>query len=535
MYILTRLLFLSYLLLSNTFAQQDILRILPAFEKKIQDSMQKWQAPGVAVVIVKDGKVIYEKAFGITEIGKNTLINEHTVFPIASLTKTFLTTLIAQLVDEGKLKWDDLVIKYLPDFKMSDPDITKELTIRDLISHRSGLRPFAGDRLWYAGGSQDEIIKSFALQPFKSSFRQDYAYQNHLFGIASVIVEKITGQTIRELFTKRLFEPLAMKDSSVGLEAVKPNKSWFTKIKEFFGIDTSKNVVTPHFTINDKVVSTPIPESMYLFAGSTGVNTSIHDMSKWLLFHLNHCAVNGKQIVSKKNCAELSKAQVTAKSLKAGDVHFPSTRVRNVRYGMGWFLYEYGIDDKRINVLGHMSGFAGVRGLTILVPEHNLGVAILSNFGSMRVSLLPEALRSIFFDLYLNIPEHDWDQEIIQEMKDIKIHNKQLLIEERQQNPQPAKDLKVYEGEFKNKQFGKVTIKVKNNKLWFIYRSQEVPLTHWNGDEFHFAGNDLSPIYSGTDEGHIEFGFHKTRQKADVCFIDLMYDHQEDLFRRVEK
>lgn len=539
MFFLLRLLFLSYFLLSNTFSHQDIQSILPAFEKNIQSSMQKWEAPGVAVVIVKDGQVVYEKAFGVLEVGKEKTINEHTVFPIASLTKTFLATLIAQLVDEGKLKWDDLVTKYLPDFSLSDPDITKKLTIRDLISHRSGLRAFSSDRVWYAGGNQDEIINSLSKQHFKTPFRQDYAYQNHLFGIASLIVEKITGQTIHDLFTKRFFEPLEMKDSSVGLEAIEQKKGLFTTllttIREFFGLCVPKNVALPHYTLDDKVVSIPIPSQMYVFNGSTGINASTHDMSKWLLFNLNNCAVNGKQLVSKENCAELRKSNISATNLKFNDLQFPGTRVRNVHYGMGWFLYEYGINEKKVNVIGHMGGFSGVRGLTFLIPEHNLGVTILSNFGAMRVSLMPEALRSTFLDLYLDLPKHDWDQEITQVMKNIRDDNKEFMIKERQQNPRPCKDLTAYEGEFENEQYGKIKITLKNDKLCLAYRSREILLNHWNGDEFNFAGNELALAYSGTDEGHIEFGFQKSRQKADVCVINLMYDSHEDLFKRVEK
>jgi|CryBogDrversion2_8_1035294.scaffolds.fasta_scaffold01007_2 CubicO group peptidase (beta-lactamase class C family) len=533
MIFLLRLLFLSFFLLSNTFSHQDIHSILPAFEKSIQSSMEKWHAPGVAVVIVKDGQIIYEKGFGVLEIGKEKTINEHTVFPIASLTKNFLTTLIAQLVDEGKLKWDDLVIQYLPDFSLSDPDVTKKFTIRDLISHRSGLKAFSSDRVWYTGGNQTEIINSLSKQHFKTPFRQDYAYQNHLFGIAGLIVEKITGQTINDLFTKRFFEPLEMKDSSVGFEAVGQNKSWFGAMKEFFGLCVPKNVALPHYTVEDKVVSIPIPSQMYVFNGSTGINASIHDMSKWLLFNLNNCAVNGKQLVSKENCAELRKPSVAATKLKFDDLQFPGTRIRNVHYGMGWFLYEYGTNEKKVNVIGHMSGFSGVRGLTFLIPEHNLGVAILSNFGALRVSLMPEALRSTFLDLYLDLPKHDWDQEITQTMTNIRDENKQFMAKERQQDPRPCKDLKAYEGEFENEQYGKIKITLKNDKLWLTYRSREILLNHWNGDEFSFAGNDLALAYSGTDEGQIEFGFQKSRQKADVCLINLMYDSQEDLFKRV--
>jgi CubicO group peptidase (beta-lactamase class C family) len=535
MFFLLKLFVVSLFLLNNTFSHQDIHSILPAFEKSIISSIEKWKAPGVAVVVVKDGKVVYEKTFGVLEIGKNQALNEHTVFQVASLTKTFLATLIAQLVDEGKLKWDDLVIKYLPDFKLSDPEITKTITVRDLISHRSGLRSFASDKIWYVGGEKNEILNSLSKQYFKTPFRKNYAYQNHLFGVASLVAEKATGQSIHDLFAKRFFEPLDMKDSSTGLKAVEQDNSLISKIKRFFGLYVPKNVASPHYTLDDRVVSIPVSPQMYVFEGSTGVNSSIRDMSKWLLFQLNNCSVNGKQLVSKENCLELRKTHAAATNLKTDDIQFPGTRIKNVRYGMGWFLYEYGIDQKKANVIGHMSGFSGVRGLSFLIPEDNLGITILSNFGASRVNLMPEALRSIFLDLYLDLPNHDWNQEILKQMQGIRNENKTIAIADRQHNPRPCKDLKTYEGEFENEQYGKIKIKLKDGKLWLNYRSREIVLKHWNGDEFGFAGNELALAYSGTDEGQIEFGFSESPSKADLCLINLMYDSQDDIFKRIEK
>jgi len=526
-------LLILFLLSYNTSFGQDIRSILPTFEKHIKASMETWGAPAVAVSIVKDGHVIYEKAFGVKEVSKNEPANEHTVFPIASLTKNFMATLLAQLVDEGKIKWDDPVVQYLPDFKLSDSNVTPTFTIRDLVSHRSGLRPFAADTVWYTNGNQKEILDALSKMPFTTPFRGSYAYQNHMFGVAGLVAEKVTGQTIRDLFTKRFFQPLGMKDSSVGLEGAAQSSGFLGKSKEVLGLSPAKNVATPHHIIDGKVTPLPIGGHMYTFPGSTGANTSISDMSKWLLFQLNNCSINGTHLVSEKNCAELRQSNIVAANLKPDDPQFPGSRVHNVHYGMGWFLYEYGID-KKVNIISHMGGFAGVRALIFLIPEQNLGVAVLSNLGAMRVSMLPEALRSLFLDLYLGIPEHDWNQEIYGRMMTIKAKNKQFKARERQQSPRPPKDLSVYEGEFENEIYGKVKLTVRDKKLWLSCRGKDVPLAHWNGDEFTFSGNDLTPVYSSTDEGYIEFGFTKNQSKANVCAINLLFEGKDDLFKKVD-
>ncbi len=528
--------FFYYLVSNLTLANERIHNILPNFETYIKKTLQDWDAPGVAVAIVKDGQVVYQKGFGVTEVGSSQPVNEHTVFQIASLSKIFLATLYAQFVDEGKLSFDDPVLKYLSDFVLSDPEITKQFTIRDLLSHRSGLKHFSGDTFWYVGANSDEICTFLSKLPFTATFRKTYGYQNHMFGVAGLIAEKITGQTIKELYTTHFFEPLGMNDSSVGLEAVdlNPKQTLWQRIKSFFYKETPKNVAVPHHMIDGKVTALPINAQMYTFSGSTGVNTSAADMAKWMLFHLNNGKVNGKQLVSIANEQELRKPEVSATDLRPDDPQFPAKQIQNVKYGMGWFLYDFVAGNKKVPMIAHMGGFAGIRSLIVLVPSENLGLVFLSNFGAMRVSMLPDALRARFFDLYYDLPETDWSVSFLQRMQEIRAKNKQYKVNYRLQNPRAAQPLEKYIGEFENDLYGKLKLAVKDNQLWLHYRDKVVPLKHWNGDEFSFKGNDLTPVYSSYDEGYIEFGFQKSINQADLCVVNLLSEGKDDLFKRVE-
>lgn len=526
-----------YFVCSNiTFANDKIHTLLPAFESYIQKAMQEWGAPGVAVAIVKDGQVIYQKGFGVTEVGKQQPVDEHTVFPIASLSKNFLASLIAQLVDEGKLSLDDPVLKHLPDFVLSDPEITKQFTVRDLLSHRSGLKHFAADTFWYLGASPDEVRQFLSKLPFMNPFRQTYGYQNHMYGTASVLAEKITGQSIKDLYTKRFFEPLGMTDSSAGLEGATLDapKTLWQKIKAFFVKEPPKNIAVPHHIIDGKTTPLPISFHMYTFPGSTGVNTSAADMAKWMVMQLANGKLNDKQIISEAGTQEMRKPVVAAKDLRPDDPQFPAKQVQNVHYGMGWFIYDFAAGNKKVPMIAHMGGFAGVRSLIVLAPSENLGIVILSNFGAMRVSMLPDALRARFFDLYYDLPETDWSTSFLKRMEEIRTKNKQYKINYRLQNPRAAQPLEKYAGEFGNDLYGKVKLVVKDNQLWLHYRDKVVPLKHWNGDEFSFKGNDLTPVYSSYDEGYIEFGFQKSRNKADLCAVNVFPEGKDDLFRRVE-
>lgn len=512
-------------------ATDHLTSILPNFETYIQKSLTDWNAPGVAVVIVKDGQIIYEKGFGIKDVQTKEPIDVHTIFQIASLTKNFFVTLVAQLVDEGILDWDKPVKHYLPDFQLSDPKITEQFTLRDLLSHRSGLKGFSGDSLWDLGFSAQEIREGLAKIPFTKGFRQTYGYQNQLFGIASQLVEKVTGRSINELMTERFFKPLGLNDSSVGTLSLSEQGLW-AKIKNFFTSKPKMNKATAHHVIDGKPTPLPYVPMMNTFNGSTGVNTSIHDLGQWLIFQLNQCQVNGKSLVSIAQQKQMRTSHILAANLKPDDIQFPALRIRDVHYGMGWFLSQYGEHGHHISMLSHMGGFAGVRGLITIIPEQNLGIGILSNYGAMRVSMMPEAIRNKFLDLYMKLSEKDWSLYNLKKMQEVRDKNKQYKNTYRLQNPRKPHDLKAYVGIYENPLYGRFEIQQDQQTLNLIYRNKKIKLAHWNGDEFSFRGNDLTPVYSDYDTGYIEFAIQG--QQALLSAISLMFEGKSEIFERVK-
>jgi CubicO group peptidase (beta-lactamase class C family) len=504
--------------------------ILPEFEAYVEKVKQTWGAPGVAIAIVK-GDETYIKAFGEREVSTGKKIDTNTVFQIASLTKNFLAHLFARLVQDGKVNWDDPVIKYMPQFFIGNDDITKQFTIRDLLSHRSGLPSFSGDTFWYIGFSQDEMISGLSKLPLKNTPRAKYGYQNHLVGIASLVAEKITGKTIEVLFKEYLFTPLGITSGGASLEAVSPKHSFFER---FLGSSKDLNVAYAHDDRGGVTHKLPFSSLIYLFPGTSGASMSISDYAKWLRFLVNKCAVNNVPLIAPMHSKELITPHIACE-MKPDDNQFPGDRYTKIAYGMGHFLYTYGEGDKKVNGYGHMGAFYGTRSLMMVVPEEKLGIAIFSNYGSFRVSFLPEALINKFMDLYLNLSPIDWNMRIKNDFDKVKRINKQFYEAERLQNPKPARKLANYVGRFRNDVYGELSLVVESNKLHLLYRDKKIPLQHYNANQFSFPAHLLSDSFGNSDIGRIEFG-STTGRGLDICSLWTLLREGKDegLFRRVE-
>ena len=260
-----KFLFVFFFLFFNSLWSQSI--DVDSLDNYISKLVTEYNMPGIAIGVIHNDEVIFKKGYGTTSKENGFPINTQTVFPIMSCTKAFTATCIGILVDEGKLKWNDKVIKYLPDFKLSDPWITKEITISDLLSHRSGLRSFDGDLLWYGTNySSDEIIDKIQYYPIKGSFRLDFNYNNVMYIVAGKIIEKVTGLTWNEFLKAKIFDILGMKDSSTTL-------SELTKTAEH---------ALPH------IANKPIrPRSLDNVAPAGSINSTIDDMLLWLQMYLN--------------------------------------------------------------------------------------------------------------------------------------------------------------------------------------------------------------------------------------------------------
>jgi CubicO group peptidase (beta-lactamase class C family) len=323
-------------------------------DARVQKVMEALRVPGIAVAVVKDGEVVLAKGYGVRERGKDAAVDADTVFAIASNTKAFIGTALALLAHEKKLDLDDRVKDRLPWFKTWDPQTTKEMRVRDLVSHRSGLDTWAGDLVWI-GSKVDTrtLLSRLPSLPAKSGLRGAYGYSNIMFVVAGEVIAAVTGKPWDAVVTQRLLAPIGMNRTSTSLAA----------------LAQQDNVATPHAKHGDADVV-----DRYLSvdnAGAAGaLNSSVADMSRWLLVQLGDGSIDGKQIVPPE-VVRATRVPHTPVPLRPDD---PLGRHLQA-YGLGWFLYDY----RGRGVVTHGGGLPGMTSQVLMVPEEKLGVVVLTN------------------------------------------------------------------------------------------------------------------------------------------------------------
>jgi CubicO group peptidase (beta-lactamase class C family) len=293
----------------------------------IQRAMKTFDVPGVAVAIVKDGQVVLAKGYGVSKLGESASVDAHTLFGIGSNTKAFTAASLGILVDEGKLTWDDRVVDHLPGFQMYDPYVTNEMTIRDLLTHRSGLGLGAGDLLFFPPSSytrNDIIAKLRYIKP-ESSFRSKYAYDNLLYMVAGQIIPAVTGKQWKDFIRERIFATVGMSDSTTSVA----------------DLHSGGNFATPHSEVENKLQ--PIPAAQIDNVAPAGaINSSVSDMAKWMIVQLAGGQLSGgnRRLFSEKVGRETWSAQ-TILPIGEPPPALAALRTNFAAYGLGWGLREY--------------------------------------------------------------------------------------------------------------------------------------------------------------------------------------------------
>ena len=380
-------------------------------DRLVKRTMALYQVPGIAVGVVKDGKLVFAKGYGVRELGKEGAVNPDTLFGIASNSKAFTAAALAMLVDEGKIHWDDRVIDYLPDFRLYDPYVTREFTIRDLLTHRSGLGLGAGDLLFFPNTDFERKDVLHALHYLKpaTSFRSTFAYDNTLYIVAGQIIPAVTGQSWEDFVTSRILEPLHMAPC-VATPARLTDRS---------------NVASPHAPLEGKVTAIR-PDDTRMAAAAGGIQCNITGLAKWQLTQLGHGqAKDGPRIFSDTQGAEMWRPQTIiyppAKRAELTRTHFGA-------YGLGWALEDFN-GYKRIS---HSGGLEGMVTYQSLIPELDLGVIVLTNAQE------GEALTTIAWqinDAYTGGAKRDW----VTIMQDLKVQNaRDLADSDKKRVPSPA-------------------------------------------------------------------------------------------------
>lgn len=441
----------------------------PDLDAYVARSMKTFDVPGMAVAIVKDGKVVLSKGYGVRKLGESAPIDENTLFGIGSNTKAFTAAALATLVDAHKIGWDDPVYERLNGFEMYDPYVSKELRIRDLLCHRSGLGLGEGDLMFWPHTSftRDDVVYRVRFLKPKTSFRTTYAYSNLMFVTAGQVVAAVSGESWDDYIREKMFQPLGMNNSNTSATAYQAGANW----------------ATPHSKVDGKLQ--PIARENLDNAGPAGsINSSVADMSKWMLVQLNRGKIPGteKRIFSEASSREMWTQQMTVPmndapaEIKILQRHFSG-------YGMGWGLRDY----KGRKLVSHSGGVAGFVTRVMLVPEENLGVVILTNAEEDSAF---EAVLCHILDAYLGGDTIDYITAFKaiedKEQKDAEETVKKAS-EARAPDSKPSLPLEKYAGDYSDPWYGKVTIRSENGGLLLNFERTEkglADLQPWQYDTF---------------------------------------------------
>jgi len=349
------------------------------FEALAEQLVQGQRVPGLAMAIVQDGRIVSARGYGVTDVVYPQPVDAHTVFRLASLSKAFAGTMTGLLVNDGQLRWDSKVADYVPGFHLSDPAYTAKVTVADLLSHRVGLKSYnAFDRDIEANAEFRQVAYKLGAAPLSCAPGECYAYQNVAFSLVGDVVLAASGSSYEREVQRRLFEPLGMRDASLGLAGIESSPSW----------------ARPHVRSRNGWVSLSPKPTYYRLPPAAGVNASISDMAQWLLAHTGH----HPEVLPAPLLATLHAPVVaTPGEMRSG---WRRDRVNAASYALGWRVFDYGGEE----VVFHAGAVQGYRGMTALLPGRDLGIAILWN----SESSLPAGLVPTIIDRALGIQAQRW-------------------------------------------------------------------------------------------------------------------------------
>jgi CubicO group peptidase (beta-lactamase class C family) len=442
-----------------------MLSFLSRMDETIQSMQAAWDVPAVSVSIAKDDDVVYARGFGTRIMGQAAPVDEHSIFAIGSLTKAFTAAAIGLLVQERRLGWDDRVLQYLPGFQLYDPQDTREITVRDLLCHRSGLGTFHGDFMGYGSNyTRADLLERVRFIPPAFRLRTGFGYANLMYVAAGEVLTSVTGQTWEDFVQQRLLQPLGMTRS-------------FTRIDQLKDVD---NVAQPHEVHHGKLVQIPYLSDAYGPAGAIFSNTA--DMARWLRFQLNQGRVGDVQLVNNEALAETLTPHVLLPIPSDQQALLPRRHFQT--YGLGWSLSDYG---GRL-VAMHTGGVDGMLSLAAFVPEERLGVTILTN----RIpNSLFMALFRFILDEALGFQDRDWQADYLEldrKANERKAKAWQALQDGRLQNTHPSLPLEQYCGAYTNPIYGEVTVTCEEDRLTLhlgAHPGVYGPLEHWHLDSFY--------------------------------------------------
>jgi len=486
-----------------------------AIDNLVAKSMKAFDVPGMAVAVIKDGKVIHSKGYGVRSLNSQAKVDENTLFGIASNSKAFTSAALGMLIDEGKLTWDTKVREIIPEFKLYSPFVTEEFTVRDLLTHRSGLGLGAGDLMFFPDSSDftlKDVIYNLRYLKAVSSFRTKYDYDNNLYIVAGEVVHRVSGKSWEDFIEQRILTPLGMNKSAAS----------FSRLKD------KSNVIDPHAAVEGKVKVIK-RENIDVGNAAGGINSSIADLSKWIQLQLSHGQYNGNQkLFSEDVHQEMWTPQTIIPVRRPGtyNTHFGA-------YGLGFFLS----DVKGYKQVTHTGGLAGIVTQITMIPELNLGIIVLTNQqeGGAFVSVTNQ-IKDGYFGISGTDRVTEYSTQRNSGLTKAKHLTDSLWSEVKNAN-KASIDFNNFAGVYKDDWFGEVVISLKKGKWWFDSK-RSPKLT---GELFYLKGNTFIVKWkqrSFDADAFVTFQLDENgkgsriKMKAISPLTDFSYDfHDLDLHR----
>lgn len=439
-----------------------------SLDSYVSKAMEQWKIPGVSIAVIKNGEWLVLKGYGTCETGSTTPVNEHTIFGIGSNTKAFTATALAMLEAQGKLSLNDKVKKWITDFQVYDSWVTKEMTIRDLLSHRMGYETFQGDFMYFDSDiSYQELKEKFSLLKPYYGFRSRWGYTNAGYALAGEIIQKASGMPYREFITTQIFQPIGMTHSIAASEQ----------------FNTAVNISKAHTVAEGRLKKIPYGK-LDNMAPAGAIGSSAYDMGLWAKTLLANGELDGKRLLAK--AAVLNPME--PHSILGSGWH-PFNRAQFYLYGLGWFLQSY----EGRKLVEHTGGVNGFVTSFTLVPDENIGIVVLTNTDSNGFY---EAMKWELLDACLGLPFRNYTASAYEEHAESERATADFLTAKRDsiaRNPKPALPLADFAGTYKHEIYGTMNLQLEKGQL--VARFQHHPgrfarLGALGGNRFFASFND---------------------------------------------
>jgi CubicO group peptidase (beta-lactamase class C family) len=478
---------LALLFISNIYSQTD--KRLRGVDKDLEELLEITQAPSFAVAVVEGNKVIYAQGFGYSDFENKIFADANTLYAIGSATKAFTTSILGQLREEEDLKFEDSPIKYIPELRFYNNELNNNITITDLITHRTGIPRHDGSWYLFPTKSKDSLIQRIAYHKPFTELRKKWYYNNFMYLIQGVITERLTDKSWEDNIKERFFEPLNMTRSNVSIDEM----------------ESATNAAIGYNLLKGSNIK---KIDYYRIAGMSpagSINSSVNDMANWIKVWLNKGKFNGKEILSERYLAEAMSSHITANG-SLPNKEFPDIHMEN--YGYAWFISSYK-SHYRVEHGGNIDGFSAS---VALYPSDSLGIVVLTNQGGSRI---PNLVRNALADRMLDVEETDWAEDFIynkEKHAELKKEVNEPTPMEKIEGANASHNINEYTGIYSHPGYGRFRIIVKNDSLFALGKTGNNYMKHYHYDvfePFNITDEGIDTSTSGTGNIYYEFSSNR--------------------------